>query len=1018
MSAKRFYLHTDPPNPPGNGYFLGTTFPSGSLASEAGPVSDGNVAVGIMSLASSPSGVAQVGLAGRSATAWCNTFCSPRLARQTLPTSLTVRSGVLSSVSLHFNRYFYGFIWRPSTGTKIIDVISNGSGGYAPGGTSLGDGVANVRADTYVLSVVPALVQQDDIFCLEWWIGGGSGGGGTVAMLFDGAIPIGNDGTINSQPASYAEFSSLVYFTGDADAPPPPYTGPGLPPRFYLALDKPLVSFRRWIEVAGMPYGYGNLTEDATFFARRAVTDQLLGIRPWMADVPTGLESDLDPLADAVPSNIGQLQFDIVDPTDELTAWTGVGRSTDWVRLNGGIAATDTTISFTGDSSGFPSSGVLYIGAETVQYTGITLGLLDSFTGCTRGVYRSTPQAWGDGTPVGPRPYTLKGREVWYYNIAGDKEATLWDEDKALRLHGTFEGFQYNVGGEYSIIVQSLEKSLNRSIFTNLITYTDSQQLGISAIPFGSDQPGIRFTTDPGGAFGSNILSGPDAQGLPDGYGFVARVDDELFYFIAYIEPSILLMDQRGLFGTQVAAHRPGFNLKEVAWVAEPVTTSADIIVRENHDTKFNSTRTDASPLPANHPLMVLLQVLLSTGLGTNAVGGRRNYDVLPVNWSLGIPVSRVDVDGIEAAALESPDLRVNGVWLDAVTFLDFAQQLLKPFGYYAFTLLGDRWTIRRFRPPLPDVTPTAIGNSNRISAQISTWDANLDGVVQEVVFQYDYDIVEDEYRSISVNELNETQLFSEGQGQRLEVDCPFLYSPNSSQVGKPRLSGQPSLEGILRERIEFYKRFTRPPAQIVVRTALSTIGIEPGDVVALSHSSLPNLRTAALGLSSSNCQVLKRAVDDQAKVIDFTLLNLDYQLGQYRYIAPSLRIDSTATTTTFVYAANAFSLSLSMGLAQDDNQLIDGNGAVSTPFRVGEPILIWASDFSARVAATITAVNLTTRTVTVGSAPSTALAAGQIVTLAGYDTASSADQGLYVFLADSSGTLGTANDAADTYFP
>ena len=849
-------------------------------------------------------------------------------------------------------------------------------------------------------------------------------------MVFDGITPLGADGTINATPAAYAEFSSLVYFTGDTDAPPPPYTGPGLPPHFYLALNSPLVSFRRWIEVAGMPYGYGNITEDASFFARRAVTDQLLAIRPWFLDVPTGLEADLDPLADAVATNIGQLDFNVVDPSDELTKWAGVGLSSDWVVLSSDIATTDTSLPFTGSSAGFPSSGVLYIGAETVSYTSISGS---AFAGCVRGVYRSTSQAWGAGTPISPRPYTLKGREVWYYNIAVQKGGLIWDEDKALRLHGTFEGFSSNsdtsgtgasgsgassTGATYTISVQSLENALNRQIFRDLITYADAQQSGISSVPFGSDQPGIRFPTDPGGAAGSNVLSGPDAQGIPDGYGFVGRVDDELLYFIANAAPAIVTMDQRGLFNTTAAAHSPGFNIKEVAWVAESITTTADIIVRENHDTKFNSAPTDAAPLPANHPLMVLLQVVLSTGLGTNATGGQRNYDVLPANWGLGLPILRVDVAGIEAAALESPDLRVNGIWEDAVEFLTFAAQLLQPFGFYAFTLLGDKWTIRRFRPPFPDVTPTAIGNSNRISGQVSSWDANLDGVVQEVVFQYDYDVVAQTYRSISVNELNETNLFSQGQGQRLEVDCPFLYSPNSSQVGKPRLSGQPSLDSILRERIEFYRRFTRPPAQIVVRTALEAISIEPGDVVALSHSSLPNTGTAARGLSSSNCQVLKRAVDDQAKVIDFTLLDIDYQLGAYRYIAPSLLIASTATTTTFVYTANAFSLSSALGLAQDDNQLIDGNGVVSTPFRVGEPIRIWAADFHAHVSATITAVNLTTRTVTVGTAPSTAFAAGQVVTLADYDTASLSDQALYVFLADSSETLGAGNAPADTYFP
>jgi hypothetical protein len=64
---------------------------------------------------------------------------------------------------------------------------------------------------------------------------------------------------------------------------------------------------------------------------------------------------------------------------------------------------TDTTL-FVADTTTLPSSGVVYVGSETIQYTGKTGTTL---TGCTRGAFGSKAQAHRGGAETGNGVYTV-----------------------------------------------------------------------------------------------------------------------------------------------------------------------------------------------------------------------------------------------------------------------------------------------------------------------------------------------------------------------------------------------------------------------------------------------------------------------------------------------------------------------------------------------------------------------------------------------------------------------------------
>lgn len=104
------------------------------------------------------------------------------------------------------------------------------------------------------------------------------------------------------------------------------------------------------------------------------------------------------------------------------------------------VATTTTTTSATitvGSTAGFPASGTIYIGAETITYTARTA---TTFTGCTRGQYGSRAQVhYGDadrGAQVYDAPPRWVGRRVSLYayietdNPDLDTVAAIYDVDQ------------------------------------------------------------------------------------------------------------------------------------------------------------------------------------------------------------------------------------------------------------------------------------------------------------------------------------------------------------------------------------------------------------------------------------------------------------------------------------------------------------------------------------------------------------------------------------------------------------
>ena len=123
---------------------------------------------------------------------------------------------------------------------------------------------------------------------------------------------------------------------------------------------------------------------------------------------------------------------------DSTTVRSYLQRPSNFATLGADLTSSVTTVTVA-DTTGWPSSGALYAGAERITYTGTTAA---TFTGCTRGVAgKAYPHRKNDvSSLLTDRPRWWKGREVklWVSPVTptGFAPGTNWDDDAELIWRG------------------------------------------------------------------------------------------------------------------------------------------------------------------------------------------------------------------------------------------------------------------------------------------------------------------------------------------------------------------------------------------------------------------------------------------------------------------------------------------------------------------------------------------------------------------------------------------------------
>lgn len=764
-----------------------------------------------------------------------------------------------------------------------------------------------------------------------------------------------------------------------------------------------------------------------------------------LASIPRNLDQTVDTLEGGALT-VGTTEFEIEDNDGNPTIWTGVGYTSNQLSLNGAHSATTTTFNYFGDASAYNPGDYFYIGTETILIGGKGA---NTFTGCTRAQFRSTAQAFAAGYPLSLRPYTMANRRCWYNEVARDASTgstmSTLDPDRCVRFAGTARAYRLK-DGTYSTYLLTCE-SLDRELDRNCFRYFRSFKLSGSII---SDDAGDNGNTQvygwPGYTQGYDFLYNFNGTLFTtSGESFLLRIDNEIFaaklYSVAGVSNPIIQLVARGLFGTQPVAHKEGALVQEIFPVVRKSTAAN--ATWDKATSKFSSVATTNSPLDADHPLLLILQMLLSTGAGTNTAGGAtRNYDVLPVDYGMAVDYTRVDITGIEAAAMEEPTLRFSGLVEAPLNFCDFMRQVLKIAGYYYIITVGDKFTIRRLRPPKPDVSSRAITNSNRIRKFVTSWDANWTGAVRQLVFSIGWDIIAQKYKRVIIVNVNDGDIYSKGLARTLEFESKFLYPGGSGIPGELDAEAF-DVDAWIVGRGDFYStRYGRPPPIIRERVDYSYIDTEIGDMVAVTHSNLPDVALGAKGLTASLGEVVSKSIDEVSKTIEFSILLTGWMLGSYRFIAPCVDLATDINGLRFGITTNKFTEPLGpQGGAQNDDSIEKSNAALVAAFFPGIRVWVWTPDYKHRQLAQI--MSDSTGEVTMLPSPTllkadwdvefTTILGGDNVpqigchiTHADYDTCHTDALSVgsedpivtYAFGANANDKLGAALDTAHKYFP
>lgn len=663
------------------------------------------------------------------------------------------------------------------------------------------------------------------------------------------------------------------------------------------ALDGKSILVGSWLEIEGIPNAYGTFAH-ASFFSGRSSINQFDSIKSLLVSRPKTVDQSIDTLKGGNLS-VGQCIFEILDHAGEATGWTNLASPSRY--LVGSVTASGTTFNVN-DATGLSVNQYLYIGSETVKITGIVGTALT----VTRGMYRSTAMAYPSVFPIGTSVYTMANRRVWYYQVfdSGSKTVGTWsltgaglDAIKVLRFSGVLRSCHVKDGEPYVYVLtaDSVDREIDREVFRNLRTFRLDGTAIKDAENSGS-QP-CQVAGWPGFTPGYDRLFNFPASLFTLNENIILQIDDEIFAgTVTSLTPPELQLKARALYGSSASVHNEGAVVREIVPICAKSnqTNTGQNVPWHELASKFNAIPLYPGDVGPDHPVILALTVLTSTGAGTNFDASGRNCDRLPADWGLGISASRIDWYRCERAAREDPALRFGGFVTQPMNATDFLRQVLVFGGYYFHVATGDLFTIKRLRPPLPDETTKAITESVRIRNHQPAWDANWSGAVREVVFRYGWDLRTGKYKRIAVFKLNDADIFSKSVARTLTFESKFIYPGGSNIPGDitPRVFDVDAW--LLHRRDYFLQRYAKPPPIIKERVDLSFIGVELGDLCTVTKDWIPNL-SGGRGASAMVGEVIGKTIDDESRTVELTLLMTGYQLGQYRYIAPSHTIQTIA---------------------------------------------------------------------------------------------------------------------------
>lgn len=520
-------------------------------------------------------------------------------------------------------------------------------------------------------------------------------------------------------------------------------------------IDRKLYGF----EIEGFGDGYLHALGDAIRISTETLQDGLLNVRyvEGLGDWPQKINTTTDVLRGHTTISTMDIIIDGIDLADiEATRYSNLLLQFFWrSRVNplgfiqSAMGAGDAFFNLemiVGEALPVPGD-ILYIGREALYVTNVGGSSTTALIDVTRGVLGTDAEA-----------HTLDDGEVFAQNpLRIDRRVTLYEYDldaetETARWRGVVESL--DLKDETSRLVISCLDLMG--VLSKRKVGEDRWEGKASlsrTIVNGSPEPVLWGRTFDAGSQAFEYI--PQFPGMPDGFlpgttryaalGFSAKgvaLEIEGVAVAMRVGGARTIPGIVGLYGWSHEASG-GVEISGDRVDAEPAAKelrAVEILVFDA-DSPLCYFK-DADENPSDHPAIVALNILMSTGGATwsgttHTKGPNGDYDWLPQPWGRGLPASWVDVASFERLTQGWPleGLRARAGYLgggDLVSFTDCLAELLQSMGAYLYVNATAQISARRLADPGQGLTDHTI-NAELLSGSGNEGDAQGFQIIKPV---------------------------------------------------------------------------------------------------------------------------------------------------------------------------------------------------------------------------------------------------------------------------------------------
>jgi len=610
--------------------------------------------------------------------------------------------------------------------------------------------------------------------------------------------------------------------------------------------------------------------------------------KPYFVALPTSLDEEID-LIDCV-THCGQLEFELVDENDFFTKLFTTAE-----KIGATVIESDIPLEKSGSPSGdriaidiisghetkFKTGDIIYLGREIFTVDTVSTGTLFAYRANLKSERTSHSKEPIQDNNVFKHFQFLEGRRVVFYSNFDN----LSETDEVIRFRGRISHISLSPDGcAWRIVADSDLGMLSRDIFYDQYI----GEIDWSRFSYSPQELTILFRNFEDVTFYTIIkhkeysVDKPVFQSTwitPDGDNVVAMKSEEGCFFFQLApdgKPMRLIFPARGIHSFQESGIPEEIfegrkNFRQVL-VTDPLFYYGTI--KDNLSFFHYILEDGITKVSTCNPIDIMLILILSTGTGTNFEKGRKNYDVLPENFAIGLPISDLDLDSFEKirdyefANWEMPNLIVGDE--GAFNLKEWIEEnILKAIGCFLYSNLEGKLCLGIFRD-VNDFDTAIILDESHILEGGRSYDLALNSAIGSFHLSYNYDIKKDKFfeKALIISSLEKTR-FKRSKRQSVGIEVKGLHE----DYGGFRS---------LRERIEYLQAvYETPVPRITVELDFTQQDIDLGSVVKLNDPYMPSWFLGERGTRDAEslpatCRVTAKRFRFEDGIIE---LNLQWRL-------------------------------------------------------------------------------------------------------------------------------------------